>query len=398
MRARHPNIFIIFTILALFSADGANAAPGGGRRPPPIVSLGKVVKRSIRSQLSVVGTVDPFRTSIVSSEIEGRVKSAPVKQGEPVIAGKTVIAALERSDLEISLRVEKAELAVARARLREREAELKRDGLEFNRARDLYKKSVLDRATLDRAVANHDISQSRSLQARAEMTRVNERIASIRDQLSKTVIRSPLTGFLTEKAIEVGQWVAKGGKVGEVIEIQKVIVRTPVSERQISYVRIGDSARVRFDAIPGRSFTGRIARVIPKADPKSRTFPVEVELNNTASNIIKAGMFARVNMEYGESVQAVLIPKDAVLIRPRGAAAFVFENGSVREVTFDPGRGVESFVEVPQGKLQPGMMVVVQGNENLRNGMQVRIKGRGPGRRPGRPPGDGSPNRGRRQG
>ncbi len=401
MRARYVYFVFILTILASFLAGEVLAAPGGGRRrPPPVVSLAKVVKRSVRSQLSVLGTVDPYRTSIVSSEIEGRVKSAPVKEGDPVIAGETVLAALERSDLVINLRIERAELAVARARLKEREAELRRDGLEFKRAQDLFKKQVLDRSTLDRAVASHEVSRSKSLQARAEVNRVNERIASIKDQLSKAVIRAPLTGFLTEKATEIGQWVAKGGKVGEVIEIQKVLVRAPVSERQISYVRIGDSARVRFDAIPGRSFTGRIVRVIPKADTKSRTFPIEVELNNTANNVIKAGMFARVYMEYGESVQAVLIPKDAVLIRPRGAAVFVFEKGGVREVTFVPGRGVESFVEVPEGKLQPGMMVVVQGNENLRNGMKVRLRGEGEGKKRRGPgaPATGRPVKGRRQG
>lgn len=439
MRARYMHFAIILTILASFLAGEVLAAPGGGRRrPPPVVSLAKVVKRSVRSQLSVLGTVDPYRTSIVSSEIEGRVKSAPVKEGDPVIAGKTVLAALERSDLEINLRIEQAELAKAeqdhfrlkrgnrpeeiqayRARYKEKEAELKRDKLELKRTKDLFDKKVLDRSTYDRAIAKFQISQSKFLEgqinlrlaeigprreeiakAKAEMDRVKGRVESIRDQLSKAIIRAPLTGFLTEKAIEIGQWVAKGGKVGEVIEIQKVLVRAPVSERQISYVQIGESARVRLDAIPGRTFTGRIVRVIPKADTKSRTFPIEVELNNTPDNIIKAGMFARVFLEYGESVQAVLIPKDAVLIRPRGAAAFVFEKGSVREVTFVPGRGVDSFVEVPEGKLKPGMTVVVQGNENLRNGMKVQLRGQGRGKKPRGQgaPATGRPVKGRRQG
>jgi RND family efflux transporter MFP subunit len=338
----------------------------------------------------------------VSSEIEGRVKSAPVKRGDPVIAGETVIAALERTDLAINLRILKAELAAAKARIKEKEAELKRDGLELKRAKNLFKKRVLDRATLDRAAANREVSLSRSLQAKAEVERVMGRMASIRDQLSKTVIRAPLTGFLTEKTVEIGQWVSKGGMVGEVIEIRKVLVRAPVSERQISYVRVGDSARVRFDAIPGRDFTGRIARVIPKADPKSRTFPVEVELDNTIDYIIKVGMFARVFMEYGESVQAVLIPKDAMLIRPRGAAVFVFEKGRVREVIFTPGRGIDSFVEVPEGKLQPGMQVVVHGNERLRNGMKVQLRGQGRGggkkRRGKGAPASGRPVQGKRQG
>lgn len=421
LRARILFFAVFFSALLPFLVSEIYAAPGGGRRrPPPVVSLAPVIQKSVRSQLAIVGTVDPYRTSVVSSEIEGRVKSAPLREGDPVQAGETVIAVLGRTDLEIDIRIAKAELAKAeqdylrlkrgsrpeeiqvyRARFKEKSAELKRDELELKRAEDLFKRQVLDRSSYDRAQAAFQVSKSKLLEvknnlrmaeigprreevarAKAEVERVKARVASIQDQLSKTSIRSPLTGFLTDKVIEIGQWVGKGGKLGEVIEIQKVIVRAPVSERQISLVRVGDSANVRIDAIPRREFSGRIVRIIPKADTKSRTFPVEVELDNSEDYVIKAGMFARVFMEYGESTQSVLIPKDAMLIRPRGAAVFVFDKGRVREVTFAPGRMVNSFVEVPKGKLKPGMKVVVQGNENLRNGMTVQLRGQG-----GRPEG-----------
>ena len=424
---------VLSTALLSFFAADAVAAPGGGRGKsrPPIVSVMEAIKRGVRSQLTVVGTVDPYRKSSVSSEIEGRVKSVPLRGGDPTVAGKTVIAALERSDLEIDLQIEKAELAKARqdylrlksgsrpeeiqvyrSRLEERKAELDRDELEFKRAEDLLRKKILNKASYDQAVAKFHVSKSKYIEeqsnlriseigprkeeiarARAEVARMKAKVASIQDKLRKAVIRSPLTGFLTEKTVEVGQWVAKGGQVGEVVEIRKLLVRAPVSERQISYVTVGDSARVRLDAIPGRVFTGLIARVIPKADTKSRTFPVEVELDNTKDYAIKAGMFARIILEYGASKQAILVPKDALLIRPRGVSVFVFEEGKVREVSFSPGRTVDSFVEVPGGLIQPGMQVVVQGNEKLRNGMAVSLRGQG--RRPGGKPGAGKPGRGK---
>ncbi len=427
------HLALFLAALVAFSASHAAAGPAGPkrrRRPPPIVSLKKVIRRSIRSQLSVFGTVEPYRTSVVSSEIEGRVQTAPLREGDPVQAGKTVLAALKRTDLKIELRIERAELAKAeqdylrlkrgsrpeeietyRARLRMKQAELDRDKVELERAKNLFQKKVLNRSTYDQAVAKYEISKSRYMEeknnlriseigpraeeiakAGSEVDRMKARVASIRDQLGKTVIRSPLTGFLTEKTIEVGQWVAKGGKIGEVIETRKIIVRAPVSEKQISFVKVGDTARVQLDAVPGRTFIGLIARIIPKADTKSRTFPVEVELQNTPENTIKAGMFARVSMEYGDPVEAVLIPKDALLIRPRGGAVFVFEKGRVREVTFRPGRTVDSLVEVPGDRLKPGMLVVVEGNEKLRNGMRVRLPGQrgrpgGKKGKGGRPPG-----------
>ena len=406
--------FLLFGVSATSAGAGPAGQPGGGR-PAPLVALGEVVEREVRNQLSAVGTVAPFRTSIVSSEIEGRVKSAPLREGDFVSAGETVIATLSRTDLEIELRIlladlekarqehlrlqrgsRKEEIEAARSRLHEREARLRRDELELKRNEDLFKRQIIDRATYDRVISNYESSKSQVLEARylfrlaelgpreeevarakADLERVRAQVDRVKDDLSKAVVRSPLTGFVTEKWVEVGQWVQKGGRVAEVVELGSVLVRTPISENQIALVRRGDAVRVAIDALGGRIFPGQVRSVIPKADPKSRTFPVEVELRNTPDHAVKAGMFARISMEYGDPARAVLVPKDAVQLRARRPAVFVFEGGKVREVGFTAGRSVDTFVEVTEGELKAGMRVVVQGNEALQDGMPVRLRGGG---------------------
>ena len=132
-----------------------------------------------------------------------------------------------------------------------------------------------------------------------------------------------------------------------------------------------------FDALNGKIFYGKVRSIIPLADLKSRTFPVEFILKNTKDFAIKAGMFSRVTIEYGSKNNAILIPKDSVLIRRRGMSVFVLEdNQTVREILFNPIRSVDSYIEVPKEILKPGQKVVTQGNENLRNGMSVRIRGK----------------------
>ncbi|MDP6087285.1 MAG: efflux RND transporter periplasmic adaptor subunit [Nitrospinota bacterium] len=402
----------------------------GGRRPPPLVSVGKVIERKVRNRLTAVGTVEAYRTSTVSSEIQGIVKSFPLRKGDPVAAGKTVIARLQRTDIALDHRVYLAELAKAtedylrlkrgsrkeeietlRARLADREARRKRDEQEFKRTEDLYRRKILDRSRYDTALANYQSSKSQFTEAEsnlrlaeagprreevakaaAEVDRVKAKMAVLKFELSKTVIRSPLTGFLTEKYLEVGQWVQKGGKVAEVVELDKVLVVAAISEKQITQVKVGGIAEVRLDAIPGRIFKGHLRRIVPKADPKSRTFPVEIELENTPDIAIKAGMFARVSKEYGAESRAILVPKDAVIQRPQGMSVFVLEKGRVREVSFPSGKSVDSFVEAPADRLKPGMTVVTVGNENLRNGMQVHGQG-GPRGRGDGPRSDGAPRR-----
>ncbi|MDP7384881.1 MAG: efflux RND transporter periplasmic adaptor subunit, partial [Nitrospinota bacterium] len=305
----------------------------------------------------------------------------------------------------------KEEIETLRARLADREARRKRDEQEFKRTEDLYRRKILDRSRYDTALANYQSSKSQFTEAEsnlrlaeagprreevakaaAEVDRVKAKMAVLKFELSKTVIRSPLTGFLTEKYLEVGQWVQKGGKVAEVVELDKVLVVAAISEKQITQVKVGGIAEVRLDAIPGRIFKGHLRRIVPKADPKSRTFPVEIELENTPDIAIKAGMFARVSKEYGAESRAILVPKDAVIQRPQGMSVFVLEKGRVREVSFPSGKSVDSFVEAPADRLKPGMTVVTVGNENLRNGMQVHGQG-GPRGRGDGPRSDGAPRR-----
>ena len=406
----------VLIILASFGLNIAASEAGRPRkRPPPLVSVAKVIEREVRNRLTAVGSVAPYRRSVVSSELEGRVQSAPLKVGDFVRANKTVLATVGRSGLQIDLRILRAELEKARqdllrlergkrpeeiaalqAKVREREAQMRNNELELNRARDLYEKKILDKASLDRAEAAYEASwqlfeeASRNLElarlgprreekarAKAEVDRVRARVARVRDDLAKTKIRSPLTGFITQEWVEVGQWLTKGGRVAEVIELDRVLVQAPIAERRISLVRVGGEARVVVDALGGRAFKGRVRGVIPKADPKSRTFPVEVEIKNTESYDLKAGMFARLSLEYGKAARMVLVPKDALILRARGPSVFLFEKGRVREVSFAQGRSVDSFMEVTGGALRAGMQVVVKGNENLRAGMPVRLQGRG---------------------
>ena len=423
--ARTIPVVLLFASIALGSAASEAGRPR--KRPPPLVSLAKVTEREVRSRLTAVGSVAPYRRSVVSSELEGRVQSAPLKVGDFVRANETVLATIQRSGLEIELRILRAELekarqdflrlergrrpdeiAMLRAKAKEREAQMRNHELEANRSRDLYEKKVLDRASYDRAKArfeaswqvyeeaSHNLELARlgprkeeKARARAEVNRVRARIARVRDDLSKTKIRSPLTGFITREWAEVGQWLAKGGRVAEVIELDRVLVQAPIAERRISLVRVGDEARVVIDALGGRTFKGRVRGVIPKADPRSRTFPVEVEIRNTPSYDLKAGMFARLSLEYGKAAKVLLVPKDALILRARGTSVFVFEKGRVREVSFQQGRSVDSFVEAPRDALRAGMRVVVKGNENLRAGVPVRVQGarpRGAGRGGGRGP------------
>jgi RND family efflux transporter MFP subunit len=150
-----------------------------------------------------------------------------------------------------------------------------------------------------------------------------------------------------------------------------VLVRVPVHERDIRLVQVGDEAIVTLDALPNRTFTGRVKYMTPQADLASRTFPVKIEVSNSPDHAIKAGMFARVTLRTGAAQRSVFVPKDAVVRRASAQVVFVVEEAKARMVPIKTGRTHEGLIEVVEGQLTPGDTVVVTGNELLQDQMAV---------------------------
>jgi HlyD family secretion protein len=196
-------------------------------------------------------------------------------------------------------------------------------------------------------------------------------VQRLREDVQKTIIRAPVSGFITNRYTEVGQWLERGGKLADIIDLATILVRIPVHERDIRLVQLGDDAIVTLDGLPNRAFSGRVKHMTPQADLASRTFPIKIEVPNTPDYAIKAGMFARVTLRTGSVQPSVFVPKDAMVRRANGQVVFVVEDAKARMVPIKTGRTHESLIEVIEGQLKLGEAVVVTGNEALQDQMSV---------------------------
>jgi len=220
--------------------------------------------------------------------------------------------------------------------------------------------------------------QEQIAQAAAAVATQEAEVDRIDDQLAKHTIRAPFAGWVVERFTEKGQWVARGGLIARIAELQAVEVEARVPESSIAALREGAEVRLDFDAAPEQAWIGRVTRIVPQADLLSRSFPVRIRLENRivdGAPVLKGGMLARAWLPVGAAGSVTVVPKDALVlggpkplvfcIDPAGAA-----EGVVRPVDVVLGAAVEGHVAV-RGSLEPGMLVVVRGNERLRPGMKV---------------------------
>jgi len=358
--AIQPILVLMSLIVTLFLFLPCSLMAEKGKREggplPALVEVATVIEQEVVTRVNLVGTAEPWLETVVASEEAGKVRNMLFDEGEKVKKDQPLC---EQDASQLNLKIEAAKSDLAEAEILH--AQAKR---EWERQKKLYAiKSVSEKA-YENAKFTVDALQKKVARLRSELL-------LLKDQLRKRMIKAPVSGYVVERHCLVGQWLGEGEPVATVVVADPIRVRVPVPERYVRYLKKGDPAQVTFDALPGRTFEGKIFSVIPRADEAARTFPVRIEIPNPNA-VIKSGMLGRATLPIGDSYKAILVPKDALVLGGTGAAVYVIVNESARLVPVKTGSAHGDLIEV-EGDLKDGLNVVVRGNERLRPGQPVRI-------------------------
>lgn len=340
-------LLIVFLPCALLAQTGT---------PPALVEVGTVIEKEVVARISLVGTAEPWLETVVASEDEGKVESMLFDEGEKVKENQPLCV---QDTSQLNLKIKAAESDLAEAEILYAQAQR-----EWNRQKRLFSINSVSEKAYEDAKFKLDASQEKVARLRAELL-------LLKDQLSKRKIKSPVSGYVVERHCLIGQWLGEGEPVATLVVADPIRVRVPVPERYIRDLKKGDSAQVTFDALPGRTFEGKVFSVIPRADEAARTFPVRIEIPNP-DGAIKAGMLGRASLPVGGPRKAILVPKDALVLSGTGTAVYVVFEQSARLVPVNTGPAHGDLIEV-EGELKHGLKVVVRGNERLRPGQPVQI-------------------------
>ena len=359
---------VVLCLVTLQACDEQQAAPPPSGPPPAPVRVAPVLQQEVKQTVTLVGTVEPWKRSVVASEVEGLVKAFPAEEGMAVKRGQ-LLASLRTDTLRIRF-------DSASALYREAAARYQRAKRDLNRIRVLFKRELVTQKDFDDALAEETALKERLSQLGAD-------IRQVRDSLNKSKILAPFDGWITQEFTEVGQWVEEGGAVIEMVDLSRVQVEIPLPERYVSNVQTRDPVTATFDGLPAFEAQGRVFSLVAQADRNARTFPIKVEIPNPAL-AIKSGMVSRVTFQVGRPHQGFMVPKDALVLRGGNEFVFQVNGGTVEQIPVTAVLHVEDLVEIT-GQVQEGMTVVVEGNERLFPGQPVRVLD-APGEAPGNTP------------
>jgi len=348
--------------LSLFSISLLAAMPveAEKKKLTPSVVVGVASESKVIDQVHLTGTVISPQLAKLSTEVSGLVKSIRVDIGSRVDQGEILLELddeLGRLDLK-SAQAEHEQAVQALADARRRLADAQR----------LIKRNTVSENELHSLEAEVRIDQAATQRTEAEQKRQQVR-------LNKHHLAAPYAGVISRKYIEQGEWVQPGDAVLELVATQGLYVDFQLPQAAYPKVDLNSKMTVIFEAIPGKSFDGRIKAIVPMSDASARTMLLRVSLQQDIG--IAHGMSASGTLRLASAGDGVVVPRDAILRYPDGRVTVWIvegqgEGSKVSERQVKTGLSFDGMVSIDEG-LEVGAQVVLEGNESLRNGQNVII-------------------------
>lgn len=300
------------------------------------VSVATATIEEVSQDMVYTSTVKANAVNNIAPQAGGRIQKIRAEIGDFVNAGQ-VLAEMDKVSLE-------------QAKL-----QMVNDSTELGRIKQLYAQGGVSKSDLEAMELAYSVHKT-----------------TYENLLENTILRSPISGVVSARNYDKGDMYS-GSPLFVVEQITPVKLLAGVSETDYTRVKKGDKVEVTVDAIPGRTFEGRIKRLYPTVDANTHTFNVEVEVQN-GNRILRPGMFARVKVFFGSN-KSVTVPDIAVVKQQGSSVRYVYvkdgDTAALRVVKI--GRHYGNRYEILEG-LSEGDVVVTKGSTSLKNGSKIEVE------------------------
>ncbi|MBU1247655.1 MAG: efflux RND transporter periplasmic adaptor subunit [Proteobacteria bacterium] len=336
-------LLLLFMTLSGGNGDDANATIHTKERITRVKTW-TVVPMQLTDVLTLPGATEALHDVTVSAERSGRVEWIGPEEGAAVTENE----AFARIDLDSA----QADLSKARSAydLAKKQAE---------RRTELLDLKVLSKEEMD--MANTELQSARSQLSQASKA------------MSQGDVISPVAGVINELFIDPGEWVNMGQPVAEIVDISSIRINVNAPEMDVRYLTQGQMVRVLVDAYPEATWDGVVDFVAFKADETTKTFRVQVVVDNQDLRI-RPGMLARVSMARRVIENAVTAPLNALIDKGGERLVFVADGNKARAHTVKLGAISGSQIQILEG-LAPGDELIVSGQNEVEEGVTIEVVG-----------------------
>ncbi len=304
----------------------------------PLVRVEKVFEKDVEQTREFTATVQANVTNKIAPQAPIRIEEILVEVGDKVRKGQKLVQ-MDANNLK------------------QAKTKLDNDRVEFNRIDELYKVGGVSKSQWDAQKMALDIAET-----------------SYKNLVENTQLISPIDGIITARNYDNGDMYSSGSPVLIVEQISPVKLIVNVSETYFTNVKKGMPVDIQLDVYGDKKFKGEVSLIYPTIDAQTRTFPVEIKINNQTQEV-RPGMFARATMSFGIK-NHIVVPDLAIIKQPGTGERYIYvidKNNKAIYKKVDLGRRIGDTYEVISG-LNDGDNVVVAGYTRLNNGIEVNVE------------------------
>ncbi|MFN9046055.1 MAG: efflux RND transporter periplasmic adaptor subunit [Betaproteobacteria bacterium] len=307
------------------AAPGAARGPGGGGPGgPAAVEVARARVLTLTDDVQAVGSLRSVQSVMVRPEVSGRIAKLGFTDGARVRRGQLLVQ-LDDTLQQAQLKQAEAQASIARTNLQ--------------RSRELLAQNFVSASAVDQNAAALQVAEAQVALALAQVQRMR--------------VLAPFDATAGLKLVNEGDYVRDGADIVPLEDLNALTVRFALPERYADRVRPGQPVELTVDAIPGRSFKGRVQALDAQVDANGRALQVLAQVANPGA-VLRPGMFARPRVVFAVREGAVVVPEEALV--PVGARQFLF-----KVVDGPNGQKVSQRLEARIGLRLPGQVEIIQG-------------------------------------
>lgn len=399
----------LFLIAAVIGCAPKSETATNTESLPVVVTVAPVESRSLDRTVSAVGTLNGYEEVVLAPKVDGRVVAIRADVGDVVAPGATLLE-LEATDYELSVVEAKQALAAELAKLglsalpagefdvetvpsvKRAAVALEEAARKFKQKADLFKRDAVSRDEYDVAETEKRLAEATKTQAATEakavlaaarLRKATLDLAEQRLRDCKLAVPTPTGTTRDPKAMRYAvaeRMLTEGSMVRampttnafKLVLAHALKLRVMVPERYSAEVKVGQPADVKADAMPGKTYTGRIVRVNPSIDTLTRSFQVEIEVPN-ADGTLKTGGFAKAEIRTRTEADVRSVPPESIVSFAGVNKLFLVEGTKAKAVEVQVGTREKTWVEI-RGDLPANAKVVTSGQTQLVDGSSIQVR------------------------
>jgi RND family efflux transporter MFP subunit len=334
------------------------------------IAVTTVARATVPDVLEATGTVRAAQSAQLAAQMMGNIVAINVREGDRVRQGQ-VLAVIDDAQPRAALERATAAVNAANQELVAAESEAALADSTFKRYQDLFQKKSVSPQEFDEIKTRQQAATARRDMARAGQAQARAMLQQAQTALDYTRVRAPFDGVITEKRVDTGALAAPGMPLLVMEDTRHFRLEATVDESEIRHVHLGQAVPVAIDALARQDLPGRVAQIVPAADPASRSFTVKLDL--PAQPDMRSGLFGRAQFTRGQR-DSLLLPRAAVIDRGQLQGVYVLDQDMIAQLRYVTlGRRVGERVEILSG-LESGERVVAEPGERELGGKRIEVR------------------------